>query len=270
MKIFIPTYKRLHKQKTLDNLHDKSNVWLVVREEEAEEARKLHDQIFVLDPHVSNFPETVENIVMKNAGERIIIADDDLKFVRFREGEPTPLGYAKWTTSTTAEEQAEIWKEVERLMDEGYAHGGWWHAGLAAKKHDLIVEKPYDYNVRYNNVKWYDLTAFDPADINWTDVVAAEDYHVAMQLTLMGFESIIMRHWAFRASPSHTSGGCSEYRTHEVHNQSQLKLAELYPEYITANEPNEKGIVTINIAFKRAAKETKEKMQQTSLESFFE
>lgn len=269
MKIFIPTWKRLDKQQTLNSMHDTDNVWLVVRPEEEAGAREIHKNVFVLDDHVSNFPETVENIVMRNVGERVLICDDDIKFVTFREDEPTDLGYARWTKNIDAESEKKLRAKVNEMMDNGYVHGGFWHAGLAAKRHEDIVKKPVDYNARYNNVKWYDLSAFDPNDINWTDVLAAEDYHVEMQLILKGYDAAIIRDFAFRAAKSHSKGGCSEYRTNDVHNQSQLKLAELYPDWITANPINDKGVVTVNIAFKKAAKWAKEQQHSNDLSEFF-
>lgn len=272
MKIFIPTWKRLNKQKTLNHLHDKSNVWLAVRQEEAEEALKIHENVFVLDGHVSNFPETVENIVMRNIGERVLIADDDLKFCILEFDRPTESGHARWTNSITAEEEVLLWARVNKMMDDGYVHGGFWHAGSSPKKHNDVIQKPEDICARYNNVKWYDLSAFDPRDYNWTDVVAAEDYHVAMQLLLDGYESINIRDFAFKASQSHAAGGCSVYRTNEVHNESNRKLAELYPDFITANEPNEKGIVTVTIMMKKAGKygqEQKRLREAATLDSFF-
>ena len=138
MKVIIPTYKRLHTQVTYDNLHDKSNVWLAVRKEEAEEASKISPNVFVLDSYVSNFPETVENICKRHKGERIVISDDDLKFGKiFKKDESK---WAKWTSGlANAKEEQAMWARIDKYIDDGYAHGGFWIAGLAQYTYTSVL-----------------------------------------------------------------------------------------------------------------------------------
>lgn len=267
MKVIIPTYKRLHTQVTYDNLHDKSNVWLAVREEEAEEASKISPNIFVLDSHVSNFPETVENICKRHKGERIVISDDDLKFGKIFKKEGSE--WAKWTSGlANAEEEHAMWARINKYIDDGYAHGGFWIAGLAPKYYDDMINEHTNVNARYNNMKWYDLSAFDPDDIDWTTCVATEDYYVALQLIQKGFPSAVDRYYALSPKASHSAGGCSTYRTVEVHNESQRKLAEIYPEFVSLNKPNKNGYVTLRIDFKKAYKNWEDK-KPGALEEFF-
>ena len=85
-KIYIPTYKRVGKQKTFFNLPEKYQkiTTLVVREEEAE----LHGDlpITIIDNQVSNVAETREWIAYHAGDIDYVTFDDDLGFRRrFRD-----------------------------------------------------------------------------------------------------------------------------------------------------------------------------------------
>lgn len=268
MKIIIPTYKRLHKQVTLDNIHNKENVILAVREEEAKEAEKLCD-VFVLPKTVHDIATTREAIVKHFNGQQIFMPDDDVILSYFT---PRKTGLmADWKPNTPDQEKQLI-DTITSEMNNGFVHGGLWVANTFARSYEDIKQKPRMENSRYYTNMWYDLSQIDVDKIDWTSMKVGEDFYVALQLCLSGMPSCLRRDFGVKASASHSEGGCSNWRTAELHNKYQLKLAEMYPDYVKAEESkskklNGKLLYNVKIDFRKAYKNRK--IQTNGLEDFF-
>ena len=86
IEIVIPTLNRLDKQITLSNIPDtyRMSTTLVVQPHEAEQAKKVHSNIFVLTDDNIGMSNTIKEITYEwsvNRGSKFWIMDDDLTFM---------------------------------------------------------------------------------------------------------------------------------------------------------------------------------------------
>ena len=86
IEIVIPTLNRLDKQITLSNIPDeyKLNTTLVVQPHEAEQAKKVHSNIFILSDNNIGMSNTIKEITYEWSivkPSKFWIMDDDLTFI---------------------------------------------------------------------------------------------------------------------------------------------------------------------------------------------
>lgn len=225
MKIVIPTWKRLDRQITLKNLEKiREHVWLVVREEEYTNALKLHHQVkYITDP-VSNFPETIEWICKKGfPGELIYICDDDLTFTKY-----APHPDFAWLKPIKGGFDAQEMYDTILQHAANYVHGGLFCNVAPIDKSSY----PFKLNGRYWSNKWYDLGKVDANTLDFTSILAAEDFNVMLQLYDRGYDGVLSFEFCASGSATNSSGGCSVYRTVDNHNRSMEQLAEKFPQYV--------------------------------------
>jgi hypothetical protein len=120
---------------------------------------------------------------------------------------------------------------INNWMDEGIIFGGLGTTWVIPNV-DLW---PYTENTRVMTNTFYDGPNI-PDNIEWTRVPAAEDFDVTLQLLTQGYKNRVSTHYMVSPSETNADGGCSVWRTLEVHNQSQIKLAELWPDYVKVKE----------------------------------
>lgn len=71
-------------------------------------------------------------------------------------------------------------------------------------------------------------------------VEVMEDFDVNLQLLRKGIANCQLAHWAQDQKMTNAPGGCSTYRTHEVHERSARKLADLHPGIVTLRQKENK------------------------------
>lgn len=97
-------------------------------------------------------------------------------------------------------------------------------------------------------------------------VEVMEDFDVTLQLIRKGLWNIQTYWWANDQRQTNSPGGCSSYRSHEVHEASAKKLAELHSPYVELVQKENKGGVVksaeafrkrteVRIAWEKAAKD---------------
>ncbi len=154
-------------------------------------------------------------------------------------------------------------------IDEGIAYGGLLPAWVIPD----VKQWPVRENQRIMTNVFYSGKKI-PRDIQWNRVVAAEDFDVTLQLLSRGFKNRISAKYMVTCSETNAEGGCSTWRTLEVHNEAQLRLAELWPDFITVREKKVtsgpwKGQIKLATTIQhKKAYESSQKEQ--SLETFFD
>ena len=85
-----------------------------------------------------------------------------------------------------------------------------------------------------------------------------EDFDVALRLLRAGHDNVILNNWANNQAGSGKEGGCSHFRTPELHAACASKLASLHPGFVKVVQKTTKGAwgggtrTDVNIAWKKA------------------
>jgi len=267
--IIIPTLGRMDKQITYNNLPKKyqEKVTFVVQAHELEEMKKRYGSAVIgLPDNINRIAPTREWIFNKFRKYRHMVFDDDLLFV---VKEPNPNEGTKWLTRKFTEQDFnDAFDLMNQWMDEGFVYGGL----LPGSNVPDLKYWPYMdcqrvvTNVFYNGPKV-------PDNIEWDRCAAAEDLDVHLQLLTRGFKNRVSVKYMVSTSETNADGGCSTWRTVEVHNEAQRKLAELWPNFVTLREKELtngpwKGHIKLRTIIQH--KKAYESSQTNSLENFFE
>ena len=271
IEIVIPTLNRLDKQITLSNIPDiyKLSTTLVVQPHEAEEAKKVHEKVWVLSGDNIGMSNTIKEITYEwsiNRGSKFWIMDDDLTFMY------NDLENEKWKKhKLESQEFSQMIGETEEWIADGILHGGigtTWEPPSLAKY-------PYNTNCRIMTNKFYNglVLAEFWNDIDWTGCCGAEDFYVNLQLLTRGYENRVWFKYVVSPADTNASGGCSTYRDIKYHNNAMEELKNKYNNYVILREKVQqtgpwKGQVKLaaTISWKKAY----ESSQKSSLSNFFE
>ena len=255
-KIYIPTYKRVGKQKTFFNLPEKYQkiATLVVREEEAE----LHGDlpITIIDREVTTIAETRKWIAYHAGDIDYVTFDDDLGFKRrfrdiwthvqgdprhdevvnmkkpdsFVEKNPTISDVGWWKFFTMTEKDFDdMFNTIESWFDEGVTLVGLRMATLPL---------PRNYFTNNSNVvttQFYSGSELPRDLIDWTSLPICEDVWVNMQLLEMGHRNRVSNEFCVTVKPLtyDNDEGCNAAgRTIELNNTMIRKLQSRWPNYV--------------------------------------
>lgn len=270
IEIVIPTLKRLSKQITLSNIPDehKRFATLVVQPQEENEAKKIHDRVFVLSGNDIGFAKTIKEITYEwsvNRASKFWILDDDLSFMY------NDLTDDGWKKSKLSDQQfASMIGETEEWISQGILHGGigtTWEPPSPSKY-------PFNTNCRIMTNKFYNglVLAEYWKEIDWDGCCGAEDFYVNLQLLTRGFENRVWFKYVVSPSDTNADGGCSTYRDVAYHNNAMETLKTKFPEFVTLKEKVQttgpwkgQSKLAATIMWKRAY----ESSQKSSLEGFF-
>jgi len=229
MRTFIiPTLGRLHNQITYNNMPEsvQKRTHFVVQSHEADEAIHLFgaESVRILPPSINRIGPTRQWIWEEYRGTDHAVFDDDIKV--------THRGTGKYVLS--AEED---WKLLESTVDS-------WH------KSDRPIcslgttwapppPDPFSDNGRIMTNWWFSANLTHPLD--WTRVPAGEDLDVVLQTLTAGIQNRISYDFLASVGGTNSAGGCSTWRNIDVHNESQRKLAALWPDFVKMSEKDVKS-----------------------------
>lgn len=254
MDIIIPTYGRAGNQETLKRLSMAGlAVTLVVQAREAHLYGAYgYADIYVLPEYIQTIAPTRQHI-LENVGtdRQFVMVDDDLTFFKRRDDNREKL-----RELTPAELQEGFFTLAEMLHV--YAHAGFAaREGANRNTSDLVP------NTRIMRVLGYDRGTLLRNSIRFDRLEVMEDFDVALQLLRLGRSNVIVNNWAHNQAGSGATGGCSHFRTPELHARNAEKLAELHPGFVTVVEKTTKGAwgggtrKDVNIQWKKAYRSSK-------------
>ena len=153
-------------------------------------------------------------------------------------------------------------------IDEGYIHVA---CDVCWNPPTRNVE--YKVNSRITNNIFYDGTRLPIEKIDWTSLDIAEDYYVNLQLLTMGYENKVSLMYRTNPSATQAKGGCSTFRTLDVHNECMKKLRDKFPNFVELREKitknsgewSDKPRLAATISWKKAYQSS----QINTLEQFF-
>ena len=238
MKIIIPTLDRMDNQVTYNNIPDhwKKHVSFVVQDHEyAEMNKRFPGKVYGLPADIKRLSPTRNWIYNKFAADRYFVMDDDLAFI-VKEPNPDPEGTVWLTRKMSDADFDDSIKQVEDWMNEGIVYGcfnpTWVMPSLSGY--------PFSENGKIMTNCFFNGPEL-PKGIQWERVDAAEDFDVNLQLLTQGFANRISGRYMVSPSETNAEGGCSIWRTLELHNESQRKLHALWPNFVKLREKEVKS-----------------------------
>ena len=258
--IVIPTLGRIDKQKTYDSLPERlQNITrFVVRDFEYEDFVNKYgtEKVVKLPSDTKNIAETRHYIFNSFRDYKYWVLDDDLSFVRKipYEIEIKP----KWTSMPYDDSHFDdMINWAESIFDSGIP--------VCGLEYSSIIPDIKYYPVKKNSRILANLCVNGPQlqnyDLTFLRTIASEDLDFILQLFSYGIENRINTHLRLTGSVENSDGGCSTYRTLELHNESNLRLIELWPGYVSRNMNKNKSklghgdIVNLKIQWKKLLKD---------------
>lgn len=230
MQIYIPTFGRADRQHTYEHLPKsvRENTTLVVQHRE-KGLYKNYPHV-VLPPSITTIAPTRKYIIEKIATtNRVLMLDDDLRFDYRRMDEQ-----GKFYVAT--EQQIEVMIDTIATALLGYAHVG----VLAREGGNRILTSTVQCS-RMMRVLGYRRDTLRKEKIQMARIETMEDFDVTLQLLRKGYPNLVLCQWVNGQGTSGAKGGCSHFRTLEMHNANALKLAEFHAPFVTVVEKQTKG-----------------------------
>lgn len=233
MEVYIFTAGRasVRLQHTLRELANHCTPVLVVQDREANEYIARFKRVFVLPSDVPNtLPAARQYIARVHAKPKrqpkILMLDDDLSFAERRKDDLTKFQAAD------GDSISRMLAQIERSLDR------FAHVGLCSREGgNRFTEN--QLATRMSRVLAYNL-AMVPKDVKFDRVLLPEDFDVTLQLLYRNFPNLVLAGWCHNQPGSNTAGGCSTYRTIEVHNEWMRRFGELHPKTVKIVEKQTK------------------------------
>lgn len=217
MEILIFSAGRSERQITLEQiaaLHPR----IVVQAEQAKEYEQhgFGAYLLKLPPTTpKTLPAARAWAARKYAGQKVLMLDDDLTFAERRRDDPT-----KFLTASPSSCRKMI-TAIEKALDK------FAHVGVCSREGGNRVTTDQQAT-RMSRVLAYNLATV-PKDVQFDRVLLPEDFDVTLQLLYHGLPNLVLSGWCHNQPGSNTDGGCSVYRTIDVHNEAMVAFGKLHP-----------------------------------------
>lgn len=229
MDLFVLTYGRAdpRRQHTLRRLTEAGlPVRLVVQAREAAQFHWTQNlvgvKLEVLPQEVQTVAPTRQYIADNLAPRYFCMLDDDLHFFKRRDDDRT-----KFRDITNAELR-QMFNELELAL------GTHPHAGIAAREGGNRATQQYLGNTRIMRLLAYDRAILAASGASFGYMEVMEDFHVALTLLRAGYPNKVLNDYCHnQAEGSNAPGGCSTFRTPELHEANANRLAERHAGYVT-------------------------------------
>lgn len=239
MKICIPSHRRsfLINSKTLSQIPKnllKDTIVFCCYDEWENYENVVSAPVRVIGLNVKGIAQTRHEIgqFCQDANEdTFVMLDDDLKFIRRENPDTTKL------IPADNNDMNNMFANIRRHL------GRFCHVGVSARQGnnnvgigsaDVLVER----NTRLLRVLAYRTKDFLDLEHGRVDIM--EDFDITLQLLRKGKPNINLYWWSQDQDMTQAPGGCSEYRTHEIHTASVLKLKDLHSNFVKVVEKTNK------------------------------
>ena len=240
MKFIIPTLGRINKQKTFSSIPGKfkNSVIFIVQSHEYEEmCDKFPDNdVLKLPEEIKTIGPTRQWIFDNFRNDLIFVLDDDLEFtLREPKGE---LQDESWKQSSVQTEEA-FKQLLQEVVYDRLDAGNYFGSMMPVWVKPSSAVYPFYHNYRNMTNCWFYNKNLP--DLDFTRVPYAEDFDVTLQLISKGYSNSVSTKWIAICSETNSEGGCSVHRTLERHNESQIELGKLWPDFVTVKDKEVKS-----------------------------
>jgi len=173
-----------------------------------------HDWVYEVRQHILN------------TCDKVIMLDDD--FANWSHIRPD----GRYTKATTAEIE-ETFKEIDEMLNTRAVVG--IGQRYMANTRPLVV-----VNGRVNGAIGINCARLRQLGVSFRRKTM-EDFDLILQLLTKGEEVVNYSRLVYEQASSGTDGGCSTYRTLELHNEGALELAKQWPGLVRVVEKTTKG-----------------------------
>jgi hypothetical protein len=248
LPIFIPSMDRagalFGKISTLTQIRKiKNDVFLVVPPDQAVRYRNAlfnnsRQEVQVLEcpeKGIAKVRHWIGLLCKKKKWDKFAMFDDDLNFAVRKGPDSNAL------RPQEHKDVVEMLAWIESALDE-YAHVGISPRDAAKTTRVESGEKPLTLlNKRTLRTLCYRTKDF--LSVEHGRVQVMEDFDVNLQLIRSGRPNIQTYWWTNDQRQTGSPGGCASYRSHEVHEASAKKLAEMHAPFVTLREKENKAQV---------------------------
>lgn len=247
MRIYIPTrgrFAQLGYDSTLARIPmfmHKSVVLVVHPEEEQWYIEALGESIFAEAGATVVSLGAYDNIAQKrryigeyardNGEDKFVMLDDDIDFLIRKSPEVWNLRAAD------DDEVAHLFKKIDELLSD-YAQ-----VTVSGREgNNRYGEGTFDqllvFNTRAMRITGYQTAAFNACEHDRVPVM--EDIDVTLQLLRAGHANVLIAYYANGQKMTNAAGGCSIWRTHEIHEAAANRLVELHPGLVRTRQKTNK------------------------------
>lgn len=225
MDIVIPTLGRALNslQHTYHQLLDADIcATLIVQPQEARLYEHIGDMM-VLPQHIKGIAATRDWIVhdMKSENDHVLMLDDDLHFAVRRDDERDKFRQP---------ERKDIRAMIDALAEQLELYP---HVAIGSREGGNRVTSEHVWNTRMMRVLGYRRSYLIRNKIWFSPMEVMEDFHVTLQILRQGEDCCVLNNWVSnQAGGSDAKGGCSTFRTLELHAENAHRLAARHPGFV--------------------------------------
>lgn len=227
MRIFVPSRSRWERSITLEALRGAwpaELIQLVVPSDQHQQYNALalkHDIAYipVAKDGIAAARETCGGFALHYqrdgyANDKFLMLDDDLRFAH-RPGIGPKL------TPCTKQQMRAMLYTVQTYLDT------FAHVAISARQGNNTLPLYCVECSRPLRALAYRAEAFLKCEHGRVQIM--EDFDVTLQLLRMGYKNAVITSYVQDQYRTNALGGCSDYRTHELHEKNVRKLAKLHP-----------------------------------------
>lgn len=228
MLIVIPSKARATKQTTFENMPPvmKGRITILVEHEQAPSYIQAgySNNLLIMPPHIKGISwsrQWLVNEALNLGHEKLVMMDDDLVFAKRRDDDLT-----KFRTPTDLE-IPRVFDDIEEALDH-YAH-----VSVSPREGGNRRTEPFCLNTRTMRVLGYNLKVLEKEELLFTFMELMEDFYMNLCLLTRGYENCSINWMVQNQNGSDLPGGCSTFRTLEMHQREAEKLAQVFPQFVT-------------------------------------
>lgn len=168
-------------------------------------------------------------ILERSTDPKICMFDDDLNFCARMVFDQPALRPAE------PPDMYRILEELESMLTT-YAHGS-----VSIRAGNNRLSGMTEYVTRALRAHAYRADILKKHNVRFDRVLAMQDFDVTLQLLRKGYKNFLITRYCQDQPASGAKGGCSTYRTAQVHAEAAKALAALHPEFVKVVEKTTKA-----------------------------